>query len=359
MMMKTAEAMCWWKGPVKAEPNFENLLKVLRRETPDRPTLFEFFMNEQLEKKVNGEADLQAPDRFTQVKYGGLLRRVHAFRNIGYDYATVHVWGFGFPRAKQEQRQTISQNEGFMITDRKSFDAYAWPDPDKADYAGLDAVAKELPQGMKMLVPGPCGVLENTTFILGYENMCYLIADDERLAEDVFEAVGSRLVKFYQQVVKHPAVGGIIGNDDWGFKSQPMLSPENMRRFVFPWHKQLVAAAHAEGKPAILHSCGNLVSVMDDIIDDLKYDGKHSYEDTIMPVEQAYDVYGHRIAIMGGLDIDFIVRSTPEEVYQRAKAMLAKTAGRGGYGLGSGNSIPGYVPLENYFAMVSAATEDR
>jgi uroporphyrinogen decarboxylase len=349
----------WWKGAVKAEPNFENLLKVLRREKPDRPTLFEFFMNEPLYKFVNGQADPAAADRYTDAKYGNFRRRIGAFRDIGYDYVTIGIPEFGFPRKEQARQQTISLNEAFLITDRKSFDAYAWPDPNKADYGILDALAPELPKGMKMIVCGPCGVLENANFILGYENMCYLIADGERLAEDVFEAIGSRLLKYYQRVVKHPAVGAIIGNDDWGFKSQPMLSPDDMRRFVFPWHKQIVAAAHAAGKPAILHSCGNLASVLDDITNDIRYDGKHSYEDTILPVEKAYEQYGSRIAILGGMDVDFIVRSPAEEVYKRSKAMVEKAAGRGGYGLGTGNSVPEYIPRDNYFAMVSAATEGR
>ena len=343
----------WWKGPVKAEPKFENLLKVLRREKPDRPVLFELFMNDSLYRQAANVQEGQEVSGFA----AQMRMRIQAFRNLGYDYTTVSVPGFGFPRPQQAHQQTISQNEGFVITDRKSFDAYAWPDPDKVDYDVLATVGRDLPGGMKFIVLGPGGVLENATSLLGYENLCYLIADDERLAEDVFTAVGSRLLAFYRKVLRYDSVGAIFGNDDWGFKSQTMLSPENMRKFVFPWHKQIVAAAHQVGKPAILHSCGNLVSVYDDIIDDLRYDGKHSYEDTIQSVEQAYEQYGNRIAIMGGMDVDFVCRAEPEAVYQRAKAMLEKAAGRGGYALGTGNSVPEYVPRENYFAMIAAANE--
>jgi hypothetical protein len=48
--------------------------------------------------------------------------------------------------------------------------------------------------------------------------------------------------------------------------------------FDYPWHKKIVDVIHDSGKPAILHSCGNLAEVMEDIIEDLHYDGKHSYE---------------------------------------------------------------------------------
>lgn len=342
----------WWTGPVKAEPDFNNMLKILRREKPDRPTLFELFMNPTV---YNIGAGATKKDFKSESLY-----RAAAFRNLGYDYATINLPGFEFPRGelKHKNGASISQNEGAMIFDRKTFDAYPWPDPAKAGYSTLEEVGRTMPPGFKAIVLGPCGVLENATFLMGFENMCYIIADDEKLAGDIFNEVGSRLVKFYEECVKYDSVGAIIGNDDWGFKTQPMLSPAEMRKFVVPWHKRIVEVAHKAGKPAIMHSCGNLASLMDDIIDDIGYDAKHSYEDSILPVEQAYDTYGKRIAIMGGIDVDFICRSSPEAVHERAKALIRKT-GNCGYALGSGNSIPEYVPAESYFALISAATAER
>jgi len=76
-----------------------------------------------------------------------------------------------------------------------------------------------------------------------------------------------------------------------------------------------------------------------------------------MPVEEAYETYGSRIAIMGGIDVNFIATETPENIYRRCRAMLERTASRGGYALGTGNSVPEYIPYENYIAMVRAAWE--
>ena len=71
-----------------------------------------------------------------------------------------------------------------------------------------------------------------------------------------------------------------------------------------------------------------------------------------MPVEEAYEQYHDRIAILGGIDVDFVCRSTPEEVYARSRAMLERSASRGGYALGTGNSVPEYIPYENFIAMI-------
>ena len=94
---------------------------------------------------------------------------------------------------------------------------------------------------------------------------------------------------------------------------------------------------------------------MDTIIDDIGIDAKHSYEDTILPVEHAYERWGKRIAILGGLDLDFVCRKNPLEVFSRAQNLLEKASGQGGYALGTGNSVPDFVPHQNYYAMILAA----
>jgi len=345
----------WNKTPkVTAKPDFGNLLAVLKRGKPKRPTLFEFFLNIPLYARLSGETIEGMPTGLSEY-----YPFIHAFKNAGYDYSTFIVPGFEFSADEVEKKASYSINEGAVITDRASFESYNWQDPNAADYNILKRIAPEIPKGMKLVVAGPCGVLENVIRLVGYDNLCFMLVDDHQLTYDIFENVGSRLVKYYTNTVKYNSVGAIISNDDWGFKSQTLLSPDDMRRYIFPWHKEIVEVAHAAGKPAILHSCGCLFSVMDDIIDDMKYDGKHSYEDIIQPVEEAYEEFSERIAIMGGIDVDFVCRHSPEEVYTRSKKMLEKAEAKGGYALGTGNSVPEFLPDENYFAMIRAAIETR
>ncbi len=340
-------------GLPKPSPNFNNLLKVLRCEAPDRPTLFEFFMNGPLYRRLS--AHLQLPP---VPEDQGWLLQLQAFLAAGYDYATFSVPNFAFPAAELHREQTISLNDGAVIADRDSFARYAWPDPAAADYHAIDQAGRHLPNGMKLVVCGPCGVLENVIRLVGYENLCFMVLDNEQLAYDIFEAVGSRLVDYYRRAAASNHVGACIANDDWGFKSQTMLAPDDMRRFVFPWHREIVKAVHAAGKPVILHSCGYYNEIIEDVIEDMKFDGRHSYEDGITPVEQAYTEYDRRLAILGGIDVDFICRHSPTEVYARSKAMLERTA-PGGFALGTGNSVPEYVPVEGYMAMIRAALDLR
>ena len=335
------------------QPNFDELRRVLDRREATRPTLFEFFLNDKLYAHLLGRA--QMPTGRDPERLGQLIR---AFALAGYDYVTLIPSTLNFPtREAQHGQRSRSMNETAVISDRASFAAYPWQDPGQADYSILDRAAAALPQGMKVIVYGPNGVLENVMALAGYEGLCFLLADDPPLAQDLFDAVGSRLLRMYEKALPHSAVGAAIVNDDWGFATQTMLSPEQMRQYVFPWHRKMVQAIHAAGRPAILHSCGQLETVMDEIIDDLKFDGKHSYEDKILPVEQAYERWGRRIAILGGIDLDFVCRGQPAAITARSRAMLQRARGRGSYALGTGNSVPDYVPWANYFAMTQAALQ--
>ncbi len=331
-------------------PDIENLYAVLRREVPKRPTLFELFLNDPLYEQILGRPKPQD---------GGLADlqfTVDAFAAAGYDHATALACPLSFPKGKFQKKDTRSLNEGAIITDEESFEHYPWPDPDQYSYHLLSEIKNYLPGGMKLMVMGPDGILENVISLTGYENLCYLLYEQPSLVKAVFDKVGDILLRYYRNALEFDSVGLIASNDDWGFHSQTLLSPEMMRQYLFPWHRKIVGAAHAHGKPAILHSCGYFADIMEDIID-MGFDARHSYEDNILPVEQAYARWHDRIAILGGIDVDFLVRRPPEEIAKRSRN-LVETAGRsGGYALGSGNSIPSYVPPEHYFAMTQIALQ--
>ena len=339
----------------KREPNFQNVLDLLGRRPTASPVLFEFNIDGRHIERFTGEPLDRESGDFDRV----MRLQVKAFGAAGYDYATIPPWQFralAFP-VKREHGESIGMAHGGVIHDRQSFETYPWPDPEAADWDALERIKPHIPAGMKLLVFSGGGVLENLVSLLGFEELCYMLDDDPGLVREIADAIGSRLLRFYELVLQHDSIGTVFVNDDWGFKTQPFLAPKEMHEFIIPWHRSIVHAIHATGRPAILHSCGELKLLWDDIIDDLNYDGKHSYEDTILPVEEAYEKYGSRIAVLGGIDLDFLCRATPDTIYRRCKSMVERTQTRGGYGLGSGNSIADYVPDENFDAMRRAALE--
>ena len=332
-------------------PDFtHNLLPILKGGRAERATIFELFLNDDFYARLAGHGPVDDTD------VGRMRMVIDGMAKAGYDYATCHASAFSFPKlSARAASSTVSLNGQSTIWDRESYETYVWPDPASFDDTLPERVRPYLPEGMKLMVMGPGGVLENVIDLVGYDELCYMLFDDPDLVAEIFEQVGSRLLKYYELIAQMDTVGFLCSNDDWGFNSQTFLSPDDMRRYVFPWHKKIVETAHKAEKPCILHSCGRFDEVIEDVIEDMHFDGRHSYEDKIMPVEEAYEVLHGRIVVMGGIDMDFLVRSNPHAVYSRSMAMLERTADRGGYLLGSGNSIPTYVPFENYTAMIRAA----
>jgi uroporphyrinogen decarboxylase len=118
---------------------------------------------------------------------------------------------------------------------------------------------------------------------------------------------------------------------------------------------KICEVAHARNLPFLLHSCGNIEKIMDDLIETVGIDARHSFEDAVTPIEQAVANYGDRIALLGGVDMDILGRGTEQEVRRRVRAIINACAPSGRFALGTGNSIASYVNCNNYLAMLDEA----
>ena len=84
----------------------------------------------------------------------------------------------------------------------------------------------------------------------------------------------------------------------------------------------------------------------------VEIDAKHSNEDAIAPFSRWLHAYGRRIGNFGGIDTDILCQKQEQEIRAYVRKTFAAAAGCGGVALGSGNSIPDYVPAAGYLAMI-------
>ena len=147
--------------------------------------------------------------------------------------------------------------------------------------------------------------------------------------------------------------------DDLGFKTSTLTSPVTIRRHIIPQYKRVIDLIKSQGKPFLLHSCGNIFSIMEDIIA-VGIDAKHSNEDVIAPFDEWIRLYGDRIGLLGGIDLDLLCIKPPEEVFRSVVEQGTRyRSSTLGFALGAGNSIPDYVPIDGYLAMIEAAKHIR
>lgn len=323
------------------KPDFNQLLKVLKKDgKPEYVPFYELFVNQDVMEVI---LDKKIPDRAATVEF---------YYKAGYDY--VPAW----PNINLKLGSLADTSCDYPVKDWETFEKYPWPDLSSIGFTEFEAIIPILPEGMK-IIGQICGIFEVAQMLMGYSDFCCALYDDPELVEAIFGRLGMLFEAIYGGMAGFDEVGALVISDDMGFKTQTLIGADHLRKLVLPWHKKLADIAHSHGKPCILHSCGQLSAIMEDIIEDVGIDAKHSYEDQILPVTEAKELYGDRIAILGGFDIDRLCRSSEEEVRDYTSMLVEKLGSKGGYALGSGNSIPGYVPVRNYLAMIETGWKMR
>ncbi len=348
---------------VKVTPNWEAFLRCLRREgTPRRVHVIELLIDEEV-KAVVAERFSLAGDLDPGDPLYAMKREVRVMRFLGYDFVrcSVDEVGVKIDRLSADDTAALSRAGGreFVdehrgpITNWQEFEAFPWPDPQKLTTRKLEWLQENLPDDMCVIGSrGFAHFAEYLTWLMGYETLCYALYDDRELVA----AISRRLIDLYKVVIartlEFDRVKVVWGSDDMGFRSGTLIGPDDLREFVLPGHKAMAEAAHAAGCPYLLHSCGKLDAIMDDLLDDVRIDGLHSFEDTIKTVDQTKAKYGDRIAVLGGIDVDFLCRADEAAIRRRTRSTLERCHPGGGYCLGSGNSVTNYVPLDHYLAML-------
>ncbi|MCL2352296.1 MAG: hypothetical protein FWC55_07160 [Firmicutes bacterium] len=342
-------------------PNYKNLEAAARNREVKRTPLYEHIVAVSVMEAITGA-------RFGGLYNGGAadLREYFRhyfgfFKDFGYDAAPFEICiGSVLPGGGALGNQRMDP----AVKTKADFDRYPWDEIPKmyfdASARYFEALAAAAPEGMKAVGGVGNGVFEIVQDLTGYERLCYIRGDDPELYAALFGKVGEVMKSIWKEFL--PRFGRafcvVRFGDDLGFRSSTLLPPDDLREHVFPVYKDVAALAHSFGKPFLLHSCGCIGGVFDDIIA-AGIDAKHSNEDAIMPFTEWVSRYGGRIGNFGGIDTDALCRLDRPQMKEYITEILDKCKGRGGIAFGCGNSIPDYVPPENYLNMIEIVREYR
>ena len=344
-------------------PDWESFVRCLRPggKPANRVHHIELFLDREIEEAIcQRYGVLDGMDRGEPFVFER-QRSIRLRRFLGYDYIHCGV-PLDWPMHRHEVDDTaeLSRHGGrsFVdlhagpITNWKQFEAYPWPDPAKADLRTFEWCQKHLPDDM-CLIGGFTGhFCELLTWLMGYETLCTSLYDQPVLVQAMADWIARIELACVKIMVQFDRVKAIWGSDDMGFRSGTLISPDDMRKYALGGHRDAARLAHEAGRPYLLHSCGNLDQIMEDLIESVRVDAKHSYEDVIMPPEVFMQTYGDRMAVLGGIDVDFLCRSDEAAIRRRVRQTLEACMPHGGYCLGTGNSVTNYIPVDAYLAMV-------
>ncbi|HBE40977.1 MAG TPA: hypothetical protein DDW27_07195 [Bacteroidales bacterium] len=341
-------------------PDYSNLLQVVSNIRPARLPLYEHHIDAPFISKVLGEK--LDPTGLKTNELTDYYRKVIGFwKDMTFD-------GFDFEAAICDILPGHGAIMGGMlgpIQTRDDFNKYPWKDIPlifmETYTPHFEAIRKTLQAGMKAFGGCGYGIFEASRDLVGYEPLCIMQCLDPDLFRDLFIKIGDLWIELWTWVIKNYSDIYVFFRmgDDLGYKTSTLLDPEIIRQHILPQFKRVIDLIHASDKKFLLHSCGNIFSLMDDIIA-LGIDAKHSNEDQIAPFSEWIDRYSQKIGLFGGFDLNILILNEPEIVYKNVleQGLMFRKKARG-YGLGSGNSIPEYIPVDGYLAMVEAVKEIR
>jgi uroporphyrinogen decarboxylase len=342
------------------QPDYRNILEVLYNRRPGRLPLYEHHIDLPfISNALNREIGLQGKKISDYEQYYSTV--ISFWKDMTYD-------AFDYEAAICDIYPGHGAIMGGMlgpIQTRSDFDKYPF---DKIPHIfwenytpHFEAIRKTLLPGMKAFGGCGYGIFESAEDLVGFEHLCTMQYEDPDLFSDLFKRIGdlyvtlwSELIRKYDDLYVFYRMG-----DDLGFKTSTLIEPDTIRKFILPQYKRVIDLVHKAGKKFLLHSCGCIFEIMDDLVR-LGIDAKHSNEDEIALFEKWIELYGDKIGLFGGIDVNTLCLCKYDEVFETVleKGKRFRSLTRG-YGLGSGNSIAGYVPVDGFMGMIDAVKEIR
>lgn len=220
---------------------------------------------------------------------------------------------------------------------------------------------EEETQGKTSIIPAVWGVFEPTWQIFGFSTFSKLL-NKSRHIKQVFDRHGQFLVNSVKTFIDWGEKDNIIIMDDYGFKTGLLMSPKNYKTYVLPWLEEATKVAHKGGLKVILHSCGDISQLLDDIIK-VGIDAIHPIEPTTANPDynifKLYEKYHEKLSFIGNVSPQDLANKNQKYIEETTKKLIKHLAPGGGFILSTGHSINPAVKLENYLKMHSVHKKYR
>ena len=190
-----------------------------------------------------------------------------------------------------------------------------------------------------------------SAWMAGTETVLFAMADNPEWARDMFDTFLDMCIALYTKIWDAGyRFDAISWPDDMGYKGRTFFSPEMYRELLKPVHKRAVDWAHERGVYAHIHSCGNIMELVDDLVE-IGIDALNPIEvkagmDPIYLKEK----YGDRLVLHGG--INAALWHDRDAIIEEINRIVPVLKQGGGYIFSSDHSIPNSVSAETFCAIV-------
>jgi len=344
----------------KISNSFDRFLTAIHRQEPDRIPFGELGIDPEVKQAFMGHPVLTLQDD------------VEFYITAGYDYVLVDTDLYASPQiqgiiikphsdtanAYDQRRQDRNwvDSKASAIQTWEDVEKFPWPTADQIDFSVYSEIKSLLPPEMKLLVTFG-HIYTMAMQLMGFESFCIKLIEDPPMVKNIIDRLGNESMRLLEKILTYDEVGAVCIQDDIAYTSGLMISPRSLRKIFFPWLTRAAEICHSHGRPIIFHSDGKVDEVLPDIIA-AGVDALHPIEPKCMNIEEVKKSFGNQIALIGNVDLGYVLtRGTPHEVRQAVRDLIKRLGPGGGYLMSSANSVTNYVPLANYKAMLEATFE--
>ncbi|MCX7795035.1 MAG: hypothetical protein N2380_00715 [bacterium] len=188
------------------------------------------------------------------------------------------------------------------------------------------------------------GPIRNLT---GVEKLCMLFYDDPAFVEEMMDAIADFIIAMMDQILNYTDIDMYGFWEDMGYKTGPLISPEFVKKYMFPRYRRVVDFLRSRGVKWIsLDSDGNITSLIP-IWLDAGINFLYPFEvQAGMDVVEIRKTFGKELRMMGGIDKRAIAEG-PEAIDKELKR-VASLVEEGGYIPAPDHSLPPDVSFGNY-----------
>lgn len=337
----------------------ERFLTALTGGVPDRVPIFDFLFDQSLYEHVIGRRPetLNVPD-VVDLSFALGLDAVYASAGapLGYEdrrlSVNTYVSEWGTTYQQDPAAWPIDAPVGFPIGSRSDWRNFAIPDPHARGRMAPVEDALRLAGGRLAVLGSIGGPFTRAWQLTGFDAFSLLVYDDRALVREILRAHTDYEMAIARQMIDL-GVDAMLIADDFGWNGGTLVSPAHFRELILPLFVEQVQAIRALGKPVLLHCCGNVNA----ILDDLAASGINGYNPlqrtAHMDLARVKAAYGHRISLSGNVDSSVTLPfGSREDVVRETRECIAVAGPGGGYMLGSDHSLHGGISVENMLAMI-------
>jgi len=238
-----------------------------------------------------------------------------------------------------------------------TLEGYRWPDPELLiDWDELIAFHGGAPDCFH-LAGLAMGLFERGWIMRGMENLLTDLLLEESFVEELLDGILDVHLRAMDLIADRVPIDAYFGGDDWCGQRSVLMGPGLWRKYFKPRLARMIEHCHDLGLPYVLHSCGNVAPLVDDLMD-IGLDGLESLQPEAMDV---YDLKGKtegRLVLIGAMGVQGIIPfGTPTEVHRETQRLIRELGRGGGYVLAPSKPLPAGTPPANAIAFLETACQ--